>query len=357
MKERIKTEAPENTPRDKRNKLLWSALFIAIAAATVWAVVSQSKTFSFNSFLSYINGSAKMWLIAAFISMLGFIVFEGEAILAACRAFGYPVSHRRGFAYSASDIYFSAITPSATGGQPACAYFMIKDGIPGTVTTVALLLNLIMYTASILVMFIIAVTLSPKMLVSLGGLSRVLIAFGCIVQTLLTILLVMLLFKGNFLRRICRSVLHFLAKIKLIKKEDEKKEKLDKYMDDYAEYAKMIKNHKKAMVKVFIFNLLQRACVISVPLFVFLASGGAVSRVGDIWAVQCYSIMGSNSIPIPGAMGVSDYIMLDGFGKILTDAVNFELLSRSLSFYFCVVLCGITVLFKYWILRKRGKKL
>ena len=55
----------------------------------------------------------------------------------------------RGVLYSAADIYFSAITPSATGGQPASALLMVGDGIPTAVTTVVLLLNLAMYNLSI----------------------------------------------------------------------------------------------------------------------------------------------------------------------------------------------------------------
>ena len=72
-----------------RSKLLWSVLFVVIAAATIWAVLSQSKSFSLRSFASYASGASKAWLAMALLSMLGFIVFEGEALAALCRAFGY----------------------------------------------------------------------------------------------------------------------------------------------------------------------------------------------------------------------------------------------------------------------------
>ena len=53
-------------------------------------------------------------------------------------------------------------------------------------------------------------------------------------------------------------------------------------------------------------------------------------------------------------MGVADYLMVDGF-KAFLDAeqvISMELLSRSLSFYCCVLLCGIAVL----IMTSRGKR-
>ena len=32
--------------------------------------------------------------------------------------------------------------------------------------------------------------------------------------------------------------------------------------------------------------------------------------------IQCFVAMGSNCVPIPGAMGVADYIMIDGFKQL-----------------------------------------
>ena len=335
---------------------MWSVLFVLIAAATIWAVLSQSRSFSLRSFAAYASEMSKPWLAMALLSMLGFIVFEEESLIIICRAFGYTVSRGRAFVYSASDIYVSAITPSASGGQPACAWFMIKDGIPGMVATIALLANLSMYAISILVLGVITLLIRPNVFLSFGLLSRWLVILGYLVQGVLAAFFVMLLLKGDLLHKICRTALHLLCKIRLLRQEEEKQRGLDRKMEEYAAHARMIKEHKRAMGKAFFFNMLQRVSVISVPFFVFLASGGEPAKAMDIWAVQCYTVVGSNAVPILGAMGVSDFIMLDGFGKIIPGlyAVSFELLSRSLSFYVCVALCGLTVLIKY--LRQRRQE-
>ena len=348
----------KKSTQNSRSKILWSVLFVLIAAATVWAVLSQSRSFSLRTFVSYASGMSKPWLAMALLSMLGFIVFEQESLAVICRAFGHPVSRGRAFIYSASDIYVSAITPSASGGQPACAWFMIRDGIPGMVATVALLANLSMYAISILVIGVITLLVRPGVFLSFGLPAQVLVILGYLVQGVLAAFFVMLLLKGDLLHNICRKALHLLCRIRILKREEEKQRGLDQKMEEYAGYVSMIKERKRAMGKAFVFNMLQRASVISVPFFVFLASGGEPSKSVDIWAVQCYTVIGSNAVPIPGAMGVSDYIMLDGFGAVIPwqDAVNFELLSRSLSFYVCVALCGITVLITYLRQRKQERE-
>lgn len=337
------------------NKFLWSILSVVIAAATIWAVISQARAFSLEGFADYFLDASMPWLAAAVLCMVGFIVFEGMAVLTICRAFGYRTVRGRGFVYAASDIYFSAITPSATGGQPACAFFMMRDGIPGSVTTLALILNLTMYTISILCIGLFTLILQPEIFMTFGLLSRVLIVAGFIVQCLLTLLFLMLLFKRDVLRRICLPVLHLLCRIRVLKREGEWRQRFETYMEEYATYAQMIRGHMRPMLKALIFNLLQRVSVIAVSVCVFLASGGERIKAAKIWAVQCCAVIGSNTIPIPGAMGVSDYIMLDGFSKTvqLRNVVNFELLSRSLSFYACVVICGITTLIAHLIQKKR----
>ena len=107
------------------------------------------------------------------------------------------------------------------------------------------------------------------------------------------------------------------------------------------------------------FNVLQRLSQIAVSVFAFLATGGAPERIGTVFSLQCYVVLGSNCIPIPGAMGVSDYIMLSGLGSIGMPpeaAVSLDLLSRSVSFYICIIVCGISIMGKYIYDRKKSKK-
>ena len=71
--------------------------------------------------MKMLRGAKPGWLAAAAGCMFLYIFSEAAAVATACRPFGPRIRMGRGLAYAASDIYFSAITPSATGGQPACA--------------------------------------------------------------------------------------------------------------------------------------------------------------------------------------------------------------------------------------------
>ena len=348
----------EQEPKSKRKRLLWTALFIALAVLSIWAVSAQVKDFSLRDLADALARADFRWLFVAVIAMLGFIVFEACALRCACNALRYPTSFRSDCIYAASDIYFSAITPSATGGQPACAFLMMRDGIPGTVTTEVLLLTLVMYSLAILVIGFLCFVLSPDVFLRFGTPSKILILTGYVVQLALSLFFFLLLKSENLLERICRGVLHFFGKLHLLRNEGKKQEKLSAVMKEYRQCAALLSGHRALLLRSFFFNFFQRASQISVTMLVYLAMGGNAAHAADIWAMQSYAVIGSNCVPIPGAMGISDYLMLDGFRAFLPPqtAVVMELLSRSLSFYCCIFLCGVIVLFFFRHRNRKGEK-
>lgn len=341
----------------KKGKI-WAVLFLVLALLTVWAIVSNSDGFSYELFKDTLRSSSLGWMITAMVSMLGFILFEGMAILCILKAFGYRRTFGRGFLYSAADIYFSAITPSASGGQPASAYFMMKDGIPGAVVTISLVANLIMYTLALLTVGTAGFVAKPGIFFHFNLLSRFFILLGYVILCGLAIAFYMLIVKPRILERICLFFLKIGKKIHLVRNIDEKRRKLYRAMKEYRQCASIMSEHKLMFAKAFLYNLLQRISQITVTLFVYLATGGKAALAADIWFTQSFVVIGTYSVPIPGGMGVADYLLINGFGAYFneTDAVNLELISRGISFYVCMIISAITVLIGiiYTIRRKES---
>lgn len=351
-------EGQVDSPITDKKQWLFMLLFVIIAVISVLAVMMQSREFSLADFGVYIKHASIPWMIVVVLSMFGFILFEAMALLVLCRALGYKQSLWRGYIYSASDIYFSAITPSATGGQPASAYFMIKDGMNGMMATAILIANLCMYTLAIIVIGFICFFFRFDIFLQYSLPSQILIIGGFLVQIALLIFFFMVLRHKRLLHKICNAVLRFLCKLRILKKYDDKQVKLDAYMEKYRRHSKLITDHPKAMFFCFVFNLLQRVSQIAITMFAYAATNGkSFLEAIELWFWQGYVAIGSNFVPIPGGMGISDYMMLDGFQNVMEkkQAVNLELLSRSFSFYSCVIICGISVLIQYCAVKKRGK--
>lgn len=353
-----------DTPKKEKSlksKLAWTLVFVVIAVFTVWAVTSQ-EGFSFAGFLMFLRTLNPVWLIAAGLCMLGFIVFEALAIATLVRSFGYKAPIHRSFIYSSSDIYFSAITPSATGGQPASAYFMMKDGIPGAVTTVVLIVNLIMYTFAILIIGTFAFILEPSIFLGFSVLGKVLIIVGCVCIISLGLFFIFILFKSSILKRVGFFLINLLHRLHIIKKPFKLKKKICCAIKSYDGYVSQLKGKQKSIVLALLFNVLQRSSVICVTLFTYFAAGGDKTLWAAVLVSQCMVILGTNVLPIPGAMGISDYMLVTAFSALSISelaAVNLNLISRGISFYICVIICGVSLIARvisYTVINKRAEK-
>ena len=340
----------------KKKNRIWSVVAIVLAALSIWAVAQATKDYSLNDFIQYFREADPFWIAMAVVCMAGFILFEGLALLGVLKAFGYRRAINKGIVYSAADIYFSAITPSATGGQPACAFYMMSDGVPAAVSAVALLLNLVMYTASIMTIGIIAVLISPHLFMDFSVLSKVLIIIGYLILGTLIVFIILLIKREDWVHAIGAVLIRISGKIKLIRNTGRFEKKLDRITNEYRDCAEMIDGHRGMLVRCFLFNFLQRSLQICVSVMVFIAGGGDAKKALDVWATHAFSVIGSNCIPVPGAMGVIDYLLVDGMKNLMSeqDAISLELASRGISFYVCVLLCVIIVAIGHFSINRRN---
>ena len=340
----------------KKKNWIWSAVALILAALSVWTVMQQAKDYSLNDVKEYFMTADPFWIVMAVICMACFIIFEGLAILCVMKSFGHPRAFHKGVIYSAADIYFSAITPSATGGQPACAFFMIADGVPAAVSAIVLLLNLVMYTISIMTIGLIAVILRPSLFIHFQMPSKILIVIGYLVLGTLTVFIILLIKREDWVHAIGTFFIRILTKIKIIKNVPKFEKKLDRITNEYRDCAEMINGQRKMLVKCFLYNFLQRALQICVSVMVFLAGGGEAAKAIDIWCTHAFSVIGSTCVPVPGAIGVIDFLLVDGMSDLMSDqdAISLELASRGISFYICVITCLVIVAVGNFALNRRN---
>ncbi|MBQ7581795.1 MAG: flippase-like domain-containing protein [Lachnospiraceae bacterium] len=343
---------------NKKKNLLWSLAALVIGVISISAVISQAHHFSMDRFVNYILESNPVWLAVSVALMLCFIFLEGHALRIILKAFGYAKRRSECTVYSAADIYFSSVTPSATGGQPASAFFMVMDGIPAAVVTLALLVNLILYTVSIMIVGLLALVIRPAIFIHFNPFSKLLIVIGYLALALLAVGLFLLIRYEVILQKICAKLILLLHKLHLLRRLDHWQNKLDRIIADYKKCVGMLQGRKKEIARAFLANFLQRFAQICVPVAVVLAMGRSWDNALSVWITQAFVTIGSTCIPIPGAQGVSDYLLLDGLGEMMGNdvAINLDLLSRSISFYSCVLISLVIIGVAYWHRNRRNRK-
>lgn len=337
-----------------KKKILWGFISIGIAVLTVGIIAAESQEFSFQSMLYHLKGANKFWLVISLLTMFGYIWFEGAAVVTILRTLGYSSTDQAGTLYGAADVLFSAITPSASGGQPASAFFMMKDGVTLAACTSALLINLVMYTLATLTIGSLCLLFHLKLFFQMSILSRILIGAGWIIMLVLSFLFYMLLRHAGILYRIADGVLTVMERLRVIRNPVKKRKSLKAKMAEYQQCSDEITGQGRMLSQVYMLNLFQRLSQIGVTFTVFMAMGKGMKQSAQGFVVQALTALGSNSIPIPGGMGGADYLMLDGFRKILSqDSTTMEMLCRGCSFYMCIITSALIVLAGYLVRRRK----
>lgn len=334
--------------------IIWHLLLIVLSVGTVLVITSGAKGFSFSGFMHFLRQSSKLWIAFAVLCAFGFVYFEGLGLRYTCSFFGHPFSGGRATLFSAADIYFSAITPSAAGGQPAALLLMMDRGIPAAVSAIALLLNLVMYTLSILLIGAVCILFDPKIFFGLDVPAQIFIGIGTVVQIAFIILFIMCIFREGLIRSVCKWGLKLLFKLRIVKNYETHLQGIEEMIVQYKQCGILLRRETKLLLQVFLCNLAQRLSVIMVAVCVFMAVGGAPADAPQAFCAQAMTVLGSNAMPVPGAVGIADYIFLNGFEKLVPFPVSVELLSRGISFYCTFICCGIAMLLNFVFSKKNN---
>lgn len=339
-------------------KIFWNIFSLLLAAFTLWAVFALSGEKSPSEIVEELRDAKAFWVILAVISSLLYVVFEGAAVVTLLSGIGYPVSPLKGLMYSASDAYFSAVTPSATGGQPAAVFFMIKHGIPAGICAVVMLVNLILYTVATVLLGLVAVICEPVLFLNFRLVSKILVAGGLAVLFGLTMLFFAAMTKSHRIFGILRSVTVWLMRKRSEEDVSARLGRIDEARKDFELCSSLMRTKKKEVLSAFLMNIAQRACQIAVPMLLYIGMDGSLRTGLRIFSAQCMVTVGYCCVPVPGAMGVADFLMIDAFTDLIgaEDAFMLEMLGRGVSFYLCTLVSGLVVLAGYITLKVRERR-
>ena len=236
-----------------KKKILWAVITFCLSVLTIYTLFYNSGL-SLPELWQDIKEASPVWLIPAALCMLGFIFFEGRSLVLILRTLGYPAKKRRGFLYASADIYFSSITPSATGGQPASAFFMHKDGISAVAVTVSLILNLTMYTLAIIALGLVSLIFFPGIFLDFALHCKLLILFGIFAMVMLTIFFIILLKRQSILLKLGNLIVKIMHKLHFKTASEKFKLRLDTMIENYNECVVTLAGKKKLLLKTFFFE-------------------------------------------------------------------------------------------------------
>lgn len=347
----------------KTKRLLFNLTFVvALIAITLTVLfVSQKDDLDFNQIVDYFKHANPGWIVCAFVCMLLFILFEGIGLFILARFFGRKPSIISATAYSAANGFYSAITPTAAGGQPAAVFYMSRDGMSPGKASFAILLNTIGYTLAIFAIGVAAMSINANLFVGINTVfAKVLVVLGAVIQAVLLGVYIGCMFFGKLIIKLGFLFIAFLNKIKIVKKPEKWRAKIVDEVTKYGECRRILKEKPLVLLTTLVFNILQRVSQTLIPCFVCLAIDPKAPFL-DIFVLQALVLFGYNSIPIPGGVGAYEYLFMNIYGQMFPGQNSAILLilmiSRLFSYYLNVIVTGIYTLTYHMVrVKKRAEE-
>lgn len=291
------------------------------------------------------------WIIGA-VFVLIFILGESVIFKYLLSALGYRESLWNCSLYSFVGFFFSCVTPSASGGQPMQAWFMKRNGVPVHSSTLALLIVTINYKAVLLIYGFGLIIFKPAGIYGMLSDAMPWIYLGLALNVVVVLLMITLAIKPKVTETIVMWIFGSLSKIFKKRKFYIIEKKAEKAMKDYAVRSKNLMKHKALMARVLGITFLQRTVLFFVTYLVIVSFGyTGIGPLTTTW-LQGLISLAVDMLPLPGGMGVSEYIFNLIFRPVLGSGLTTPALivSRGLAYYTQLIISAIMTVVAYIVI-------
>ncbi|MDO4945727.1 MAG: lysylphosphatidylglycerol synthase transmembrane domain-containing protein [Ruminococcus sp.] len=315
----------------------------------------------FSSILEDLHNADTRWIAVGLLLAFMFVAGESCIIYYMLRVLGQKTKFLRCLKYSFIGFFFSDITPSASGGQPAQMYYMKKDGVKIGFSTLIMLLITIAYKAVLVILGLIFLIFNYSLVADHVGKMWWLLILGFALNIAFIAVLAAVFVKPVWARKAGIKIVNLLTNIKIIKSKNNQKyiEKITRICDTYTIGADYIKNNLHTVVNVFLITAVQRLSLFAITWIVYKSYGLSGYGILPVIALQTMIGISVEMLPLPGAAGITEgcfMIMFDRiFGKELMRPAL--LLSRGMSFYAVLIAGGLVTFASHIIIMRRDKQI
>ncbi len=282
---------------NRKKSLVGIGLIAALMALTGWLLFRDQPV---TRLLHTLGQLRPGWLLLGLALMLAFVGCEATCSHLILGRLGHRAPLRRCLGYSFVGFYVSSITPSATGGQPAQVYYMSRDGVPAAHGALNMMLIAACYQVVVIGYALAVALLRFDLVANLGGGLGLLLLFGAVVNGALTAGMLCLMFLPNAARRLTGGVLSLLVRVRLVRRPEEAREKLEKQMEEYLPGGGLRQAQPRPGACSAGPHLLPAHRPVFVSLVVYYAFGLTGSGALDIIGTQALVTLAVAPCPCPG---------------------------------------------------------
>jgi uncharacterized protein (TIRG00374 family) len=256
-------------------------------------------------------------------------------------------------------LYYGALTPFATGGQPMQVVYMRRSKMPVGTATCIVGVKFVVYELSLCALFIAAIVLyGPQLYREYGGMFWFAL-LGFAVNASAVFFIIMTLINKNLVTRMGNSLIRFFSKVKIIRKPEKAQHSFEHTINDYHLAAEYIAHHKLRAIGSFFISVVNLLFFFAIPYFIYIAFGmPGNNAIQNIIALQAFLYIAISFVPTPGSAFAAEGGFHAVFSAIFGAGAVFApmLIWRFLTYYLMLIVGSIVVVFDEVLAMRRAAK-
>lgn len=339
-----------------KRKIPWSKIYILATAVAIalFGVLNNE----FRNVFQILSGLKLGYIFLAIVTLLVFYALEGEIIRLLMKSQGIPIGIREGFKIGFIGLYYSAVTPGASGGQPMQSAYLLRDNkVPAGVSTAVLIIKFFAYQTAFSISGLIAfLYMYDRLVLTAPGLIPLMVLGLCINGG--SVFFFGFLFYKPFFGVICRFLKWLIRRFPFFSKNRRIFRTIDKFEKDFGSYTEDFHKKKKSVLLAILLSFPEFIAQMSVIYFIMLAFGYAKVSYPQVLSVQAILEAMVSFTPTPGAAGAEELGFRELFGQyfVNNDLFTAMIIWRFFHFYVLIIGGGIVVVIDQMIYDKRMAK-
>jgi uncharacterized protein (TIRG00374 family) len=237
--------------------------------------------------------------------------------------------------------FFSAVTPSSTGGQPMQVYVMSKQNIDGGIAVSVLIQKFLVYQTVLTTYSATAILIRFDYFNNkLDKAMWIFTMIGFIVQAIVILGILLFSLNKSFVEQSIACILKVLEKFRILKNSESKSQKANERLIDFYKGNHELFKDKPLMIKTYLLTGIQLLSMFSVPYFVCRSFRSEKANFMKIICAQSFIVSSSSLVPTPGSLGAAEGATGVFLSPFFTEDTikSAVLITRLISYYLTLII-------------------
>ncbi len=330
--------------KDRKN--IWNIVFIVAVILVVILVILLNGDIS-ETWQTITNADYR-WMLAAFGAWFVFMLLDAEDMHFFFRRQKIGIRYHHTVIASLIGMFYSNITPAATGGQPMQVVSLRKHGVQPGVASSCLAVKFFSWEVALLLVGTIFWIIDPAAFGMTATKPVFFVILGYIINGFIVLMVLLLVISPKLVDKLVNFILRIGKALHLVKDLKQSRAKLDKSINEFNSSVYMIKHKPLQLISIIFINMLRVVALMSITYFVYRAVGLGVPGQGDlpvagfldILTIQTLLYITVSFFPMPGASGAQEFGFSGFFSAILGGKAGAMLLIWRFFTYYLMILFG-----------------